>query len=100
MVIVERDDAPRGAGQPHGRKRLLRVQRGDLYGPLGYLLSCLRRDHPDSVLIAEVVTPAAFAAFDLGVVRECADLWAKLAPDDPRPHVYRGDVAEARNLVN
>src|SRR5262245_50785408 len=56
---------------------LLQVQHGNYTPVVGYLLSCVRRDHPDSLLILEVLEPAALAALDMPLAQECLDLWLK-----------------------
>jgi len=73
---------------------LLEVQHGNYAAVVGYLLSCVRREHPDSLLILEALEPAALRALDLPLAKECLDFWVKLDPANPQPHLDRGDLHE------
>ena len=71
---------------------LLQIQNGTDFSGIEFLRLCVRKDHPDSILIFEVLTPAALRAIDFALATECLDLWVKLEPTNPQPHIDRGDL--------
>jgi tetratricopeptide (TPR) repeat protein len=77
-------------------RALARVQSGELLTVEAYLLRCLEMEHPESLLILEVVTPAFLNTFRLGITSRCVDRWLELNPEAAAAWHYRGMVAERR----
>jgi tetratricopeptide (TPR) repeat protein len=73
---------------------LLKVQRGDFRSVAGYLVSCVRRDHPDTLYILEVIVPAFAREFDLPSAAEGLDRWIALDPTAVTALLLKGDLAE------
>src|SRR5262249_36188465 len=55
--------------------KLLRAQQGDLASVQGELEGRLEEDHPESVEILEVLTPAYLQTDQLNAALNCADNW-------------------------
>jgi predicted Zn-dependent protease len=73
---------------------LLKAQRGDLLGVEDQLRARLRDDHPDSVLIWEVMSWQLMMNGRLGEARQTLDAWLKREPDNYDALVRQGWVAE------
>jgi predicted Zn-dependent protease len=72
---------------------LIRAQAGDLDAVEGYLQDCLARDHPDSVLILEVLSRAYLRAFQLYDALPCLDRWLEKQPNSVAALLLKGDTA-------
>lgn len=75
-------------------RALLRAQTGELAAVENYLHYCLKNDHPDSLLILEVLTPLYVQRFDLAKGDYCIDHWLELGPESAAPWRYRAILAE------
>lgn len=81
-------------------RALLRVQHGEMYAVAGYLVACLRRNHPDSLLILEILVPATIREYDLVGARELLDEWIRLEPNNAIPYLKKGDICERMRQRN
>jgi tetratricopeptide (TPR) repeat protein len=72
---------------------LLRAQQGDLATVEGYLVSRVLQDHPEKVLILEVLTPAYLGNYRLHETLACVKCWLEQEPDRLQAWVYRAQVA-------
>jgi predicted Zn-dependent protease len=72
---------------------LMRAQGGDLDSVEGYLQDCLARDHPDSVLILDVLSHAYLRTFQLYDAQTCLDRWLAKQPNAVQALLLKGDVA-------
>jgi Tfp pilus assembly protein PilF len=72
--------------------KLLRVQQGDLAPVAPALESLLAQNHPDSVAILEVLTPAYLQAYQLQNALECIRRWLEREPDRLEAWRYRAQV--------
>jgi predicted Zn-dependent protease len=72
---------------------LMRVQGGDLDSVEDYLQDCLARDHPDSVLILEVLSRAYLRSFQLHDAAACLERWLEKQPTSVQAWLFKGDVA-------
>jgi tetratricopeptide (TPR) repeat protein len=79
-------------------RALLNVQEGDLDIAEGYLQECLAHDHPDSRLIAEVLTPAYLNEFRLVEAATVNKKWVELAPDSAKGWKYRATILEKMRI--
>jgi tetratricopeptide (TPR) repeat protein len=73
---------------------LLRVQRGDLEHGESYLVSRVMENHPDTLLILEVLTKAYAHAYRLVDAQECVRRWLELAPEDVLAWTWQGQLAQ------
>lgn len=81
-------------------RTLIRVQAGDFSGLDDHLTYCLNNDHPEALLILEVLTPAYLRSFQIQHAVFCCERWIVLAPADARPWNYRGIAAERMRSTN
>jgi Tfp pilus assembly protein PilF len=72
--------------------KLVRAQQGDLKSAEGSLWSLVQENHPDSVAILEVLTPAYLQSFQLGSAEECIGRWLEHEPDSLEAWQYRAQV--------
>lgn len=79
-------------------RALIQAQSGNYRSVLSYLLTCVRRSHPDSILILEVLTPLLTQSYDVGPALECAGLWIAADPNNPRPYLLHGEISERMRL--
>src|SRR5262249_50069867 len=75
---------------------LLRVQRGEVSRFEGYLLDCVDKGHPESVLILEALTRGYMKTFRLAEAAHCLQLWLEREPDEVQALLWRAEVAERR----
>jgi Tfp pilus assembly protein PilF len=76
-------------------ERLLRaVQQGNLAAVESRLVGRVLQDHPDSVPILEVLTPAYLANYQLVQARECVGRWLEWEPERVKAWAYRAQVSE------
>jgi tetratricopeptide (TPR) repeat protein len=75
-------------------RALLEAEEGQPNPVEVYLLSCVHKDHPDSVLILEALTRGYLKSFQLMRALECLDLWLHRQPDMLQALVWRGEVLE------
>jgi tetratricopeptide (TPR) repeat protein len=73
---------------------LIRAQRGELEDVEPKLLACLSQDHPDSLLILEVITGQLMEAYRFPEAQAYLDLWLKRRPNDRLALVRCGWVRE------
>ncbi len=73
---------------------LLGAQRGGLARVEGYLLACVQQDHPDALLILEVLTRAYAETYRLARALHCLDLWLRRQPESVRALYWRGLILE------
>jgi tetratricopeptide (TPR) repeat protein len=73
---------------------LLRAQRGDLTNAEGYLVSRVLENHPDTILILEVLTKAYARAYRLVEAEECVRRWLERAPEDVLAWTWQGQLAQ------
>jgi predicted Zn-dependent protease len=71
---------------------LIMVQTGSFRSVAPALVDFARRDHPDTLLILEVLAPAALDALELDIALPALERWIELDPSNPFPHVRLGDV--------
>ena len=74
--------------------KLLRVQRGYLSQVERPLVSMLNQNHPDTPLIAEVLTPAFLQTYQLDNVGHCIQCWLAHEPDSIEAWRYSAKLAE------
>lgn len=72
---------------------LLRAQGGDLDSVEDYLQDCLAKDHPDSVLILEVLSRAYLRSFQLHDAAACLERWLAKQPTSLQALLFKGDIA-------
>jgi Tfp pilus assembly protein PilF len=77
--------------------QLLSVQQGDLARVERSLVSLLNQGHPDTPLIAEVLTPAFLQTFQLDNAAECVRRWLEREPERIEAWLYRAKVYEYRH---
>lgn len=75
-------------------RALIHVQMGQYQNVGARLMDFIRHNHPDSLLILEVLTPTAMRSFEAAMVQECLDIWLQRDPANPQPHLIKGDVLE------
>lgn len=75
-------------------RALWRAQAGELAESERYLHACLDNDHPDSLRILEVLTPAYLRNYQLDQARACLKLWLELAPADAHAWYLQGVLCE------
>src|SRR5207249_2499395 len=73
---------------------LLRAQRGELASAEGYLVSRVLENHPDTILILEVLTKAYARAYRLVEAEECVRRWLERAPEDVLAWTWQGQLAQ------
>lgn len=74
---------------------LLQAQRGEMdIDHEAYFKSNVRRGHPETVAILEVLTWHLMQWYRLGEASQFLDFWLEVRPDDHEAHVRRGWVAE------
>ena len=78
-------------------RALLLAQRDDPAGLEEYLLTCVHKDHPDSVLILEALARGYMRTYQMGRASDCLDLWLQREPDNVQALAWRGEVMERRN---
>ena len=81
-------------------RALLLTQQGGLQSAEGFLLHCVRNNHPDSVLILEIIAPAYLGMFNVPGAVETLRIWMQLAPNDPAPQIHNGDLLRRLNRKN
>jgi Tfp pilus assembly protein PilF len=72
--------------------KLLRAQQGDLKSVEQALWSLVQENHPESVSILEVLTPAYLQSFQLNSTEECISRWLEHEPDSLEAWQYRAQV--------
>jgi Tfp pilus assembly protein PilF len=84
-----------GASEAVLLERLLcRVQQGMLANVEKQLVARVLQDHPDTILILEVLTPAYLANYQLLQAQECVRRWLEREPDCVRAWALRAKVFE------
>ncbi len=73
---------------------LLRAQGGDLARAESYLVSRVMEDHPDTILILEVLTKAYAQAYRLADAEECVRRWLEREPEDVLAWTWQGQLAQ------
>jgi tetratricopeptide (TPR) repeat protein len=73
---------------------LLRAQRGDLAHAESYLVSRVMENHPDTILILEVLTKAYAQAYRLVDAEECVRRWLEREPEDVLAWTWHGQLAQ------
>src|SRR5262249_54383138 len=73
-------------------RSLLHVRQGGLEQEGAWLLTCLQRGHPDSVLILEALSIAYYQVFNIPADGEMLERWAEADKDNPAPLVTKGDL--------
>jgi predicted Zn-dependent protease len=73
---------------------LTQVQRGNYRTVSPALLSFIRRGHPDSLLIVEVLAPVALANFEVALAEECLDVWIERDPHHVKPRLLKADILQ------
>lgn len=73
---------------------LIQVQRGNYRSVSQALLSFIRRGHPDSLLIVEVLAPIALANFEVALAEECLDVWMAQDATNPKPRLLKADILQ------
>jgi predicted Zn-dependent protease len=73
---------------------LLRAQTGEFDSVKGYLAECLKKEHPDEVLILEVIVPIFLRNYDLGHATGCLARWRELRPSSALAWRYQGMLAD------
>ena len=76
---------------------LLRALNGELPKVEGFLVSRIRQDHPDTVHILEVLTPAYLQSYQLGNAKECVRWWLEREPDRIQAWLLRAQVFDRLN---
>jgi predicted Zn-dependent protease len=83
-----------GVGDTTLEFALLEAQRGNLLRVEPHLRARLREDHPDALLILEVLSSELMYAYRLKEARQILDLWLQRQPEEYEALVRRGWVAE------
>src|SRR5262249_55727103 len=73
---------------------LLNARSGDLDHAESYLVSRVMENHPDTILILEVLTKAYAQAYRLGDAEECVRRWLEREPDDVLAWTWQGQLAQ------
>jgi len=73
---------------------LLRAQRGQLDQAESYLVSRVMEDHPDTIVILEVLTKAYAQAYRLADAEECVRRWLEREPEDVLAWTWAGRLAQ------
>ena len=73
---------------------LLGAQRGDLASAESYLVSRVLENHPDTILILEVLTKAYAKDYRLGEAQECVRRWLEREPEDVLAWTWQGQLAQ------
>ncbi len=73
-------------------RALLRAQQGDLKSREEVLLSFVRRDHPDKVLILEALVQGYRGTYQLYRALDCLDLWLEMQPENTQALLWRGQT--------
>lgn len=71
---------------------LIQVQKGYYRAVSGALLDFIRRGHPDSLLIVEILAPVALAQFEVALAEECLDVWMAQDPGNTKPRLLKADI--------
>lgn len=79
-------------------RALLRAQAGELPAVENYLRYCLKNDHPDAVLILEVLTPLYLQRFDLASGMHCVDRWLEQRQQSATAWRYRALLTEKNQM--
>jgi tetratricopeptide (TPR) repeat protein len=77
-------------------RALVRVQRGETGGYTGYLLNCVEKGHPDSVLILEALATGFMKTYRMNHADHCLELWLEREPDNVQALIWRAELAERR----
>jgi tetratricopeptide (TPR) repeat protein len=77
-------------------RALVRVQRGETEAFAGYLLGCVEKGHPDSILILEALTTGFMKTYRMNHADHCLQLWLEREPDNVQALVWRAELAERR----
>jgi Flp pilus assembly protein TadD len=59
-----------------------------------YLVKCVREDHPDSLLILEVIVPFYVNGFTVAKASEMLEIWHRREPNHPTPFILKGDISK------
>ncbi len=73
---------------------LLKAQRDGPAPVQSYLMSCVHKDHPDTLLILEALSRAYLKFYELAEAKECLDLWLLREPDSIQALLWRAEVKE------
>src|SRR5262245_78578 len=77
-------------------RALLRVQQDELPAVESFLRDCVEREHPNSDLILEILTPAYLRNFQLHQASVCVDRWLELRPKSAMAWYSKGLLAERK----
>jgi tetratricopeptide (TPR) repeat protein len=72
--------------------KLMRLQQGDVRSVAPELETLLAQNHPDSVAILEVLTPAYIQGYQLESALQCIGRWLEREPNRLEPWQYRAQV--------
>jgi tetratricopeptide (TPR) repeat protein len=75
-------------------RALVLAQRDDPAGLEEYLLTCVHKDHPDSVIILEALAKGYIRTYQMRRASDCLDLWLQREPDNVQALAWRGEVNE------
>jgi tetratricopeptide (TPR) repeat protein len=73
---------------------LMRAQGGEVDEVEAPLYECVRRNHPDSIVILETVSRAYMHELRFGPAHSWLSDWIRFAPEMARPYAWRGWVLE------
>ncbi|MCI0457695.1 MAG: tetratricopeptide repeat protein [Gemmataceae bacterium] len=76
---------------------LLRAQQGDFARVERQLVSRVVQDHPDTVLILEVLVPLYMSTYQLANAQECVRRWLQRAPDQLEAWLWQAKLSERSN---
>jgi tetratricopeptide (TPR) repeat protein len=80
-------------------RALIAAQAGSLANVENYLVTCVEKDHPDTVLILEVLVPLYVQNYRLMEALAYLQMWVKRQPDAVRAWLLLGDVDERLQLA-
>jgi tetratricopeptide (TPR) repeat protein len=69
---------------------LLKAEQGSFASVESFLINCVRAEHPDSLIILEVITPRYVGSFNYPLASETIEAWKRLDPTSPTPHLEAG----------
>ena len=55
---------------------------------------CMREDHPDSLLILEIIVPFYTNGFSVAKASEMLEIWNRREPNNPTPFIVKGDISK------
>jgi Tfp pilus assembly protein PilF len=79
-------------------RTLLRTHQGFFRQTEESLVRAVRNDHPDSILVLELIAPYYARIYSTGLAREMLNKWIELEPKNPAPYLWLGDVYAKMNL--